>query len=136
STSPGTIPGAARCRAPTTSASCGTSGRRGGSGQGGSGCGAGVIGAPSGDPSSMRTHGRRYDPTMNDTDPAAEPPLAPLPEPPLAPLPEPMQEGRPGLVLACGSDDAYALHLGVMLYSVVANLRPHAHLDVYLIDGG
>jgi lipopolysaccharide biosynthesis glycosyltransferase len=43
---------------------------------------------------------------------------------------------RDPLVLVSGCDDRFALSLGVMLYSVVANLAAGDALHVYVLDGG
>lgn len=40
------------------------------------------------------------------------------------------------LVIACASDSRYALPLAVMLRSVLANLGPDRHVEVYAVDDG
>jgi lipopolysaccharide biosynthesis glycosyltransferase len=40
------------------------------------------------------------------------------------------------IVLVSGCDDAFALSLGIMLHSVIANLGDSDHIHIYLLDGG
>ena len=40
------------------------------------------------------------------------------------------------IVLVCAADENYAMPLGTMLYSVLANLREARHLEIFILDGG